>query len=541
MPSSDPCAAQEPVELFLKHLFRRALRYSVAASVLATGCASSTEDTEASNEAGSAGLSGSGTDSPTSAGGSAPGGSGTDPDAPDNTGAVGGTPSSGGPGSEETPVDPGTPEPSDPTSAPGETNGTPVACPDGVYLPIFTAGFDPAASPDYLSLRETYDHAGPGASDDWTLTNYTVLNETGEACASASSDACAEKVSKHPASMSNPQCGMICSELSVVTTAGDEVERWASPAELIELFGAINTADEALMMVHANGYSVACNSDNTTVLAVEGGAFEITATRVVADCAPFITNGYLLRVDSDGTVTELDSWEASRDENLCAGRRPEGLRNPSHSGPASNLGEYLARMAHLEGASIVAFERLARELSEFGAPPSLVAKALRSAREEARHTEVIGQLARARGATPAPVLTDAPRARSLEELAIENAVEGCVRETYGALVGAHQGLNAQDAMVRVAMRAVAADELRHSALSWEIHSWAMGKLSPGARERVRRAQLRALGELRVRAGETEDELVTRLAGLPGASQSERLLACVARELWEPALGVAQAS
>lgn len=48
------------------------------------------------------------------------------------------------------------------------------------------------------------------------------------------------------------------------------------------------------------------------------------------------------------------------------------------------------------------------------------------------------RLAARYGATaPRPRVERAP-VRSLEDIAVENAVEGCVRETFGALVGAWQ-------------------------------------------------------------------------------------------------------
>jgi hypothetical protein len=60
----------------------------------------------------------------------------------------------------------------------------------------------------------------------------------------------------------------------------------------------------------------------------------------------------------------------------------------------------------------------------------------------------------------------APPARSLEELAVENAVEGCVRETYGALTAIWQARTAKDPSVAAAVRRIARDETRHAALSW---------------------------------------------------------------------------
>src|SRR4029079_19106973 len=66
------------------------------------------------------------------------------------------------------------------------------------------------------------------------------------------------------------------------------------------------------------------------------------------------------------------------------GRRPATL-SPTNFAPAtSRLGDYLARAAHLEAASVVAFGALEAELRAHGAPPPLVRLAARSARDEVR-------------------------------------------------------------------------------------------------------------------------------------------------------------
>ena len=51
------------------------------------------------------------------------------------------------------------------------------------------------------------------------------------------------------------------------------------------------------------------------------------------------------------------------------------------------------------------------------------------------------------------------------EIARENAEEGCVRETFGALLAAHQAAYACDPEVREVMTRIAGDELRHAALA----------------------------------------------------------------------------
>src|SRR5207244_884717 len=119
------------------------------------------------------------------------------------------------------------------------------------------------------------------------------------------------------------------------------------------------------------------------------------------------------------------------------GRRPAGLVAPSRSGRGGDeVGAYWARAAHLEAASVHAFRTLAADLHAYGAPRRLVEAASRAAGDEVRHARACATLARRHGSSPVPVVVRSPPSRSLVEIAEENAVEGCVRETWGALVAA---------------------------------------------------------------------------------------------------------
>ena len=60
---------------------------------------------------------------------------------------------------------------------------------------------------------------------------------------------------------------------------------------------------------------------------------------------------------------------------------------------------------------------------------------------------------------------------SLFDLAVENMREGCVQETYGALLASYQALCTRDPEVRETMRSVAADETAHAELSWDLAAW----------------------------------------------------------------------
>ncbi|RKG92661.1 hypothetical protein [Corallococcus terminator] len=215
---------------------------------------------------------------------------------------------------------------------------------------------------------------------------------------------------------------------------------------------------------------------------------------------------------------------------LCEGRRPEGLcSDGSVEGRVPALGVLFAKMAHLEAASVPAFERLADELAAHGAPERLVRAARRSAKEEVRHAHAMASLAVRHGATMPEVNVAPFGARSLEALAIENAVEGCVRETFGALLAGWQARCSEDVSVRETLSAIAPDELRHSELSWDIDAWALARLSEDARARVEAARREAWSALeRDAADSLLPEDVARQSGLPSPEMARRLVRELAR-------------
>jgi hypothetical protein len=192
----------------------------------------------------------------------------------------------------------------------------------------------------------------------------------------------------------------------------------------------------------------------------------------------------------------------------CLGRRTEGVVEPECLA-TETTGSILARRAYLEAVSVHAFARLERELAAHGGPPNLLRDARRARRDELRHTAMMARLARRHGATT--TLPGSPRrtaVRSLFALALENAVEGCVRETYGAVVGLVEARTSSDPQVRRAMRSIAADECRHAELSWAVSAWILPRLSAGEREAIEHAMRDAAAEL---AREGDARLVALLA------------------------------
>jgi hypothetical protein len=191
----------------------------------------------------------------------------------------------------------------------------------------------------------------------------------------------------------------------------------------------------------------------------------------------------------------------------------------------------LAAAAHLEGAAVFAFEALERELLAHQAPLQLVARARSAQRDETRHHSAISGLAIRFGARVPAVEVEGTAIRTLVEMAIENAVEGCVRETYGVAVAALQGESARNLSIRRAMRTIAIDEAEHAALAWAIDTWARPRLSHGERAQVETARRQASAQLiaKVQEAAASPELSTIL-GLPTPAASAHLITTLA-PLW----------
>ena len=193
------------------------------------------------------------------------------------------------------------------------------------------------------------------------------------------------------------------------------------------------------------------------------------------------------------------------------------------------VGALFAESARLEAASVTAFRILRRELGHHRAPVPLLNAACRAAVDEIAHTRITAALARRYGARPLASRTvAAPATRTLEEIAVENAVEGCVRETYGVLVARWQVTHAADPLIRRAMAGIAEDETRHTELAWAVARWVEPRLSRAARSSVHDARAAALESLRAEvAGGTEAGDFA--AGMPSAAVAQALVSGLAAQ------------
>jgi hypothetical protein len=274
---------------------------------------------------------------------------------------------------------------------------------------------------------------------------------------------------------------------------------------------------------------------------VDGGISDLVARCRASsdDCRPLCERVLYGTGSPAGQIKQCELMGADGDLTVhivyaaycLGGRRPGGL------GPAgdltaarSALGGWLAGNAHLEAASIDAFEILAAELQAHRGPLPLVRAARTAAGDERRHARVMARLAARHGATPPAVTLARTPIRDIETIARENAIEGCIRETFAALVAVRQARAAREPAIRAAMAGIARDETRHAALSWAVDGWSRGLLGPAARRRVREARRAASVRLVQESLLPTSPILCELAGLPDPAECARMAGALHEQL-----------
>jgi rubrerythrin len=216
-------------------------------------------------------------------------------------------------------------------------------------------------------------------------------------------------------------------------------------------------------------------------------------------------------------------------EFYCEGRRPLGHAEIDAGVGGDDLGRSLAAMAYLEAASVLAFEELAAWLSVQRAPSELVERCRAAADDERHHARWLTRLAGQRDATVrVPVPREASEASTLE-VALHNAVEGCVHESFAALMAAVRAERAESPWLRRVFARIAADETCHGQLAWDLDAWLRERLAPGQVRMVERRQREALARLPARARALQSGMPESLGRLD-AEQAERLASCFAARL-----------
>jgi hypothetical protein len=399
----------------------------------------------------------------------------------------------------------------------GDAGFVSVSCKDP--LGDLLRGLTPEPAVDYLELRlfGPIDSGGIAAS-------------VGEACATAQDKETCQaqlKAATVTRGFQLDPCLQICQQYYLVATQGDDVALLGSSDRVTAMLGTIDTPEEATLLVRMEGFDAPCGSGGAKP---NGSGFTVQAFSYEG------CNGktrHLFNVSRAGVVTPGESAVLEKaDPNCVVGRRPTGLARPRRRCDAQPSARYLADAARLEAASVHAFRQVATELRLHGAPRRLIAAAHRAAADEVRHARMTAGLARRFGARrlePPQIAPSAPR--DLEAMLLENAVEGCVRETFGAAVGIWQAKHAGDPKVAKAMRRIAADELKHASLAWKIAAWSERKLSASALARIRDARRAAAAGLRSELEQPPHTSIIAALGVPSAENALRLHRALERRVW----------
>ncbi len=396
---------------------------------------------------------------------------------------------------------------------------------DGYALAV--TGLSPSVIPDVVQLRQRTDLGG-------TEQGHMVQSSSGVACATAQDpQTCQSELEQlSPTEGFRSQCLDYCSSYYLATTRGDQVTAMTTIDSVRGFLGEIDTSQEAALLAFAHGYNLSCDDlERGAVRANALGGYDVIGSTGFACGLGTKVTQFILRVTASGEVQETSQRVLERgDANCVVGRRPAGLRQRIAMHRAGVLGRHFAGAAQLEAAAVDAFLRLRAELRTHGAPRALQQSALVSAVEEVSHAQVTRRLAEAHGASPiAPSIAKLPL-RPLFEVALDNRMEGCVRETYGALVAHHQAQHARDPRTRQMMQRIAVEETHHAALSWAVDRWACSKLDRADRAALREAQLRAAVELREEAAARNDGDLIAQAGLPEPEKAVALVEQLTREL-----------
>lgn len=306
-------------------------------------------------------------------------------------------------------------------------------------------------------------------------------------------------------------------ENAILIGVGNDFELLQEKDQILELLGVLDNAKKVAIWLHINDYPIDCNiaiSDTDSLV------WTVVFREQTQSCSPIVTDQVTINIDAvSGMINEVERKEVSRLHGVCVGRMPPGeitFFSNLASDQQKILGAMLAHHAACESASVTAFQQLKRELVYHGAPAEILTRIDSAIKDEIQHARDVETLARQYGCEPEMFSVADCGIRNLEAIAIDNMEEGCVGETWGAMIGLYQAQHAQDPHIAATMNNIAQDEVEHAALSWAIHEWIIQQLDTDAVLRVEQSRWRALNRLRASLPNSRNPIAIELAGLPDA-------------------------
>jgi len=207
----------------------------------------------------------------------------------------------------------------------------------------------------------------------------------------------------------------------------------------------------------------------------------------------------------------------------CVGRRHVSwkLKPASVAAQASSAALWYARAAANEAGSVRSFRALAGELRDSSIGRRFAKRLRNAARDEISHARLMREEARRRGAEPLKHDFRAHSGRSLLEISVENAREGCVEETWAALVAHVQARRASTVQAKRLFAQIAQDETRHAELAWDLHLELKNQLGEDERATLNAALNQSIEQL---AASTTDSFLhlPHELGLPNPDMERAL-------------------
>ena len=121
-----------------------------------------------------------------------------------------------------------------------------------------------------------------------------------------------------------------------------------------------------------------------------------------------------------------------------------------------------------------------------------------------------------------------PSQKDIFEVALHNAVEGCVHETWSALIANWQSAHLEeDPDLCIIYHKIGQDETNHGQLAWDLHHWFLSQLTKNQQKTIKKSQQQAIARLLINNGNME--YIAGL-GLPTTQQAQMLTSIFCAEL-----------
>ena len=381
---------------------------------------------------------------------------------------------------------------------------------------------EPQEAVDYLELRRVEEVQFTEAEDPFGEPR--VLDADGDKCGAASDvEACVAEFDALPVAseiVTYDGFGDLKFHDSLAYTRAETAAVLGSTDGIKSFLGDIDAPGDAALWARVQGHRIVCGEGNDVGAHADG--FVLHTKNGSDGCGADVVESVIL-VRPDGEISVIQTVVVQEgDPNCSVGRIPDGFCRGRRSPGRNPVGRFLARVAELEAASVEAFAQFGAELSAHRAPRAFVAAAASARQDEVRHAAATRRLARRYGSGVASSPVPAAPLKGLVAMASDNAAEGCVRETFGALVAHAQARQARDPQVRRGMQTIARDETRHAALSWRVAAWARTRMGSAERARVTRSARQSVERLREELTAPLHPQVHAVLGMPEPAEAGAL-------------------